>query len=111
MKEVILQPEVAKDPMLKGIVEAVTPILSREIGEEATATWSIHRDDDDFLRLRLVVSDWENRVAAEFTPEELQSADRARSRISRLWRNLLKGAFRQKMQAVEEAVAKEEAGV
>jgi hypothetical protein len=107
MKDLILQPEVANNQELRRIVEAVTPILEGKIGENATVTWGLETDDSDCRRLHLRIADWENEVTAEFTPDEMKSLDRMQDRIDRLWWNLLKGAFRQRMQAVEESLAEE----
>lgn len=106
-----IEPKLAENKVLKGIVEAASPILEHGIGEPAsrvTATWSLESDNRSRPLLRLTLSDWAGKATGDFAPEELQPPERAYRRFYRLWGDLLQEVAQRKIQELEALVTSDE---
>src|SRR5262249_10574793 len=93
------QPELEERNPLKQVVDAATPVLAEAIGSpatEVTATWGFRSDDHGRPVIQLTLSHWSGCASADFAPEDLQPADRARRRFRHLWRDLLQEAIQKK---------------
>ncbi|MCI0642082.1 MAG: hypothetical protein L0Y72_10360 [Gemmataceae bacterium] len=108
-----IQPELAERKPLAEIVKDVTPLLEDAIGPAAarvTATWAFQADENGRPLIRLTLADQLSGTGTrDFSPEELQSRDRAWWRLSRFWGDILQAASERLLRSLE-AVGADEQG-
>jgi hypothetical protein len=102
--EVVIQPELQARPDLADLARRASRWLEQAIGEPSArvkAVWGLQTDDRGRDVLELTLNDWTGSLAAQYSPEELQSEPRVSWRFIRQWGDLLQEYWHRRVRQYE----------
>lgn len=105
--KVAIEDSIQQDPRLSSAISRAQETLAEELGpsaESVTAFWGLERDDRGRPLVILRLSDFTGSAQDRFSLEEFDDSWRLRTRLHRLWGDLLQDRSDKQVAALQQLI-------